>query len=135
MYYDPDCGKNNLSMNKEMIELTLSTENERGLDFTKVCTDKTKVQNGEKSNTCNQCKYASSWAGNLRRHLITQSGEKQRNVISVTIPPLWQELEDALENTHRRKVKHMQPMRLYILVYKRFEETFENTQWGKNKEM
>ena len=31
---------------------------------------------GEKSNKCNQCDYASSWAGNLRTHLKMHSGEK-----------------------------------------------------------
>ena len=118
-------------MNKEMIELTLSTENERGLDFTKVCTDKTKVQNGEKGNTCNQCNYASSWAGNLRRHLITQSGEKNKELYLIC----GRQLEDTFENTHRRKVKHMQPMRLYILVCKGFEETFEtHTVWNKQRD-
>ena len=29
-----------------------------------------------KSKKCNQCKYESSQASNLRRHLKTQSGEK-----------------------------------------------------------
>ena len=31
---------------------------------------------GEKSNKCNQCDYASSQAGNLGRHLTTHIGEK-----------------------------------------------------------
>ena len=31
---------------------------------------------GGKPNTCNQCDYASSQAGDLRRHLKTHSGEK-----------------------------------------------------------
>ena len=31
---------------------------------------------GEKSNKCNQCEYASSQAGDLRRYLKTHSGEK-----------------------------------------------------------
>ena len=35
-----------------------------------------KTHSGEKSNKCNQCDYASSQAGNLRTHLKTQSGEK-----------------------------------------------------------
>jgi len=35
-----------------------------------------KTHSGEKSNKCNQCDYASSEAGDLRRHLKTHSGEK-----------------------------------------------------------
>jgi uncharacterized Zn-finger protein len=35
-----------------------------------------KTHSGEKSNKCNQCDYASSQAGVLRRHLKTHSGEK-----------------------------------------------------------
>ena len=31
---------------------------------------------GEKSNKCNQCDYASSQAGHLRKHLKIHSGEK-----------------------------------------------------------
>ena len=31
---------------------------------------------GEKSNKCNQCDFASTQAGDLRRHLKTHSGEK-----------------------------------------------------------
>ena len=34
------------------------------------------MHSGEKSNKCNQCDYASSYASNLRAHLKTHSGEK-----------------------------------------------------------
>ena len=33
-------------------------------------------RSGEKTNKCNQCDYASTDAGNLRRHLKNHSGEK-----------------------------------------------------------
>ena len=33
-------------------------------------------KNNTKSNKCNQCSYASSYASHLRRHLKTHSGEK-----------------------------------------------------------
>ena len=35
-----------------------------------------KTHIGEKSNKCNQCDFASTQAGDLRRHLKTHSGEK-----------------------------------------------------------
>ena len=35
-----------------------------------------KTHSGEKSNKCNQCDFASSQTGNLRRHLKTHRGEK-----------------------------------------------------------
>ena len=35
-----------------------------------------RTHSGEKSNKCNQCNYASSDASNLRNHLKTHSGEK-----------------------------------------------------------
>ena len=38
-------------------------------------------------NNCNQRDFASSWAGNLRMHLITHSGERQTNAINVTMSP------------------------------------------------
>ena len=37
-----------------------------------------KTHSGEKSNKCNQCDYATSHAGTLRRHLKTHSGEKPK---------------------------------------------------------
>ena len=38
-----------------------------------------KTHTGEKSNKCNQCDYASSLAGNLRRRLKTHSAIKSNN--------------------------------------------------------
>ena len=35
-----------------------------------------RTQSGDKSPKCNQCDYASNYAGNLRAHLKTHSGEK-----------------------------------------------------------
>ena len=37
---------------------------------------KREKNNGEKSNKCNQCEFASAQAGSLNRHLKTHSGEK-----------------------------------------------------------
>ena len=46
----------------------------------------------DKSNKCNQCDYASSSPGNLRRHLKTHSGEKSTNATNVIMHPLKQEI-------------------------------------------
>ena len=48
---------------------------------------------GEKSNTCNQCDYASSKPWNLRRHLKTHSGKLKKGLNnSATLgqmSPMW----------------------------------------------
>jgi len=44
-------------------------------DVTLACGD-LKLHSGEKSNKCNQCDYASSFASDLRTHLKRHSGEK-----------------------------------------------------------
>ena len=41
----------------------------------------------------------------------------------------------TFENAQWRKVKQMQPVRLRIILCKRFEDTFENAQWRKIKQM
>ena len=62
-------------------------------------------------------------------------GKSQTNV------PMWlcifwgTPFEETIENTQWRKVKQMQAMWLCICWGKRFEETFKNTQWGKVKQM
>ena len=91
---------------------------------------------GEKSNKCNQCDYASSQAGNLRAHLKTHSGEKS-DVTLPALPQVWlcilcpNQFEDTFENAQWRKAKQMQPVWVCILSGKRFEDTFEITRWRK----
>ena len=46
-----------------------------------------------------------------------------------------QQFDDTFENTQWRKVKQMQPMWLCLLWSKIFKSTFENTQWRKVKQM
>ena len=46
-----------------------------------------KTHSGEKLNKCSQCDYASSLSCNFQRHLKTHSGEKQTNAASVTMHP------------------------------------------------
>ena len=40
-----------------------------------------KTHSGEKTNKCNQCDFASSRASDLRQHLKTHCGEKSTNAI------------------------------------------------------
>ena len=46
----------------------------------------------KKPNKCTQCEHTSSEAGDLRKHLKTHNGEKQKNAVSVTLHPLTQAL-------------------------------------------
>ena len=51
-------------------------DNDSSLDQVNVKDPKRMRNNEDKSNKCNQCGYASSHAGNLRKHLKMHSGEK-----------------------------------------------------------
>ena len=48
---------------------------------------------------------------------------------------LCQRFEETFDNAQWGKVKQMQPVWLCILSSKRFEDTFENPQWRKSKQM
>ena len=48
---------------------------------------------------------------------------------------LGKQFEDTFENTQWRKIKQMQKVWLFILLCKQFEDTFENAQWRKVKQM
>ena len=69
-----------------------------------------KVHGGQKTNKCNQCGFASSSSSALRRHLKTHSGEKPNkcNQCDYMHPPA--QFEDSFENTQWRKAKQMQPV-------------------------
>ena len=56
---------------------------------------------GEKSNKCNQCDYASSWAGHLRRHLKTHNGEKIKTKVTICdyASSEGERFEETFENT------------------------------------
>ena len=51
-----------------------------------------KRHSGEKSNKCNQCDFASSYAHHLRGHLKMHSGESLKKCTDVTMPLLRQAL-------------------------------------------
>ena len=51
-----------------------------------------KTHIGEKSKKCSQCNYTSSYASALRTHLKTHSGEKSFNAPNLTLHPLWHSL-------------------------------------------
>ena len=60
-------------------------------------------------NKCNQCDYASSRTRNLRTHLKTHSEEKSNKCNQCNFIA-GIPFEDTFENTQWRKVKQMQPM-------------------------
>ena len=88
-----------------------------------------------KSNKCNQCAFASSYAGNLRQHLKTHSGEKSNKCSQCDYASSRASVLKAHFKMHGRKFKQMRPVWLCILAGKQFEETFENAQWRKVKQM
>ena len=47
----------------------------------------------------------------------------------------FKQFEDTFENTQWRKAKQVQPMQLCIHSGRQFEDTFENTQWRKATQM
>ena len=49
-----------------------------------------KMHSGEKPNKCNLCDYASAHAGNLRTHLKTHSGKSQTNATNANMHALLQ---------------------------------------------
>ena len=72
------CG-NNLhtdSIRRQMTNVHIENTDESLSECKKLQTEWIPTHSGKKSNTCNQCDYASSKPWNLRRHLKTHSGEK-----------------------------------------------------------
>ena len=69
-----------------------------------------KTHSAEKPNKCNQYDYASSDAGDLRKHLKTHSGEKSKKCNLCDCFFSGSSFEDTFENTQWRKVKQMQSM-------------------------
>ena len=47
----------------------------------------------EKSNKCNQCDYAFSFASHLRTHLIIHNGKSHTNATNVTMHPINQAIQ------------------------------------------
>ena len=83
----------------------------------------TETNNGEKSNVCNQCDYASPRASNLRTHLKMHSGEKsnkcnQCDYVSFEASNLRRHLEmHCGEKFNNEIIHHLCSM---------FDETFQN---------
>ena len=80
----------------------------------------------------------------LRTHLKTHNGEKlnkcnQCNIATMQPVRLYifsgRQVEDTSENAQWRKAKQMQAMQLCIFSYRHVEDSFENTQWRKVKQM
>ena len=57
------------------------------------------MHNGEKSNKCNQCEYASPHTGNLKTHSKTHRGEKSHKceqcnfACTAQTKEIWQSIE------------------------------------------
>ena len=63
---------------------------------------------GEKSNKCNQCDYASSYPSNLRKHFKTHSVVKSNKCNQCNYASVYASaLKHTFENTQWRKVKQM----------------------------
>ena len=94
-----------------------------------------KTHSGEKLNKCNQCDFASSLAGTLRQHFKTHSGEKSNHATKRLCIISSRQFEGTLENKQCRKAQQMQPMRLCLFSGRENDNTFENTLWKKVKQM
>ena len=76
----------------------MADENLQHFESTEDCINEEASQNVTRydqdpvSNKYNQCKYGSSKADDLRRHLKTHDGEKPKNAISVIMHPPMQVL-------------------------------------------
>ena len=85
-----------------------------------------KAHSGEKLNKCNQCDYASSSAHSLRRHLKTHSGEKSNKCNQCD----FASSQASNLRTHLKKhsgEKSYKCNQLCILPGRPFEDTSENT--------
>ena len=91
-----------------------------------------KTRSGEKSNKCSQCDFASSRADNLKNHLKMHSREKS-NKCNQCDYASGRQFEDTFENAQWRKVKQMQSVWLCLFWGRPFEETYEDSQWRKVK--
>ena len=93
---DQDLNNDSLRENDTSIKVSIKeTKKGNQIEESSLANVKAKLRetnNREKSNKCNQCEYASSEAGNLRRHLKTHTKKNQRYVVSETLPALPQVL-------------------------------------------
>ena len=102
-------------------------------------------RNGEKSNKCNQCDYASSREGNFRTHLKTHSGEKLNKCNQCDYASSRADVLRTLLKAHNGEKSNKcnqcdfaPSLRTRLKTHsggcRRFEEA-ENTQWRKVKQM
>ena len=80
----------------------------------------TTTHQDRRSNKCNQHEYMSIW-GCIWKHVV---GKSNTNATSVTMHALSRVHWEVIWKPTVGKIKKMQPMRLCILLWKRFEETF-----------
>ena len=69
---------------------------------------------GEKYKKCNQCDYVSCYANDLRRHLQRHSGEKSNKCIQCGFASSYSNFKDTFENAQWGKVEQIQPVMQFL---------------------
>ena len=93
-----------------------------------------KVYSNMHSIPCSMCVYSWFISGHRRPQQAHWRKVKQMQPMRLCIL-YFKQFEETFESAQCRKVKQMHPMWLYLFSVKPFEDTFENSQWRKAKQM
>ena len=95
-----------------------------------------KTHCGEKFNKCNQCNYASSRTDMLSRHLKTHNGERLNKCNQCDFESSQSDhLRTHLKTHSGEKPNKCNQCKFCFFLGRHVEETFENAQWRKVKQM